>query len=296
MPPVIPGVMSDSRYEALRKLFENTDKELQRSSICEFAASQKTRADSHSLRLIKTFTRLVEENTPETGTVLPETVYSCALRALTTTIMTHGTFQDSAAYKQGHYGGVGSPAFLREHLVPIYLPIMQNPDHEFHRQSYYIFMTMGDGIATQIMPALLQQLEGFKDYTNENKRDVETLVRLLNTMGIESKAAAPRLLELLLKPGEVDYEGDFGNDGKRAFNAELAAALVNIAGADKKYQRTLLKALNRTIAADYKYWEDKIRPVVPAGTTDLTMNLEQSRDKLLKLMGMEDADEMKHLF
>src|SRR5690349_16448872 len=64
MPPVIPGAMSDSRYNALKKFFEDDDAEIQRGALCQFASTQRVRQDSHSLRLMKLFTRLVEQHKP----------------------------------------------------------------------------------------------------------------------------------------------------------------------------------------------------------------------------------------
>lgn len=296
MPPVIPGAMSESRLQALRKFFGDKDSEIQRGALCQFASTQRTRQDSHNLVLIKTFTRIVEANKPKDGKLEPESTYACALEALTTTIMTHGTFRESALYKSAHYGGIGSPAFIREHLVPLYLPILKDSEHPLHTRSYYVFMTIGEDVAKAIVPTLVTQLNAIPHYTNETQKNAETLVRTLHVMGAESRPAVPKMLELLLEPGEVDYEGNMGYDGKRGFNAELSSALVSIAGYDKKYQRLILKAINRAIADDEEYWSDRLKPQVRPGTTDLALTMEQSRDKLLKAMGLEAVDDMKDLF
>lgn len=296
MPPVIPGLMSDRRYEALKKFFEDKDPEIQRGALCQFASTQRVRDDSHSLRMIKPLTRIVETNKPKDGVMQPESTYACALEALTTTIMTHGTFRESSHYKSSHYGGVGSITFIRERLIPIYLPIVKDHKHKLHTQAYYVLMTFGEEVAKQVVPTLVEQLNAIQHYTYENQKEVESLVRALNVMGLESLPAVPQMVALLLDPGEVDYEGNYGYDGKRGLNAELISAMVRIGANEKKYQRVMLKAINRSIEQDEVYWSDKIRPQAQLGTTDLSLTMEQSRDKLLKTMGLESIQEMKDLF
>ena len=304
LPRALPGEMSEARFQALKKLFENEDKDLQRESLCQFADSQRSRSDSHSLRLIKPLVRLIEEHRPPEGTALSpdaDTPYNCAFRALTTTLITHGTFHKSEKYKAAHYGDLGTPAYISEHLIPLYLPALKDEKSPLHTESYYLFMTFIEEATDPKMvmgiigPIVLEQMEAATAYTYQNQRALENIVRMLHILGPSAKSAVPKMMELLLQESTVDYEGNFGYDGKRAFNAELIAAMVAIAGDDPKYQKLLLKVINRSIAYDDEYWKDKIRPKPMPGGTDLANDMQESRAKILKIMGLDAAD-MDNLF
>lgn len=281
-PPRPPKAMSEKKYQAIRRWLEYDNLKLRRDALCKLAKQQLTSNDAHSLRLIKPAVRIMEEEKDREAR-------ECALNVLTNTITTYGTFRHSSEYKANHIGDLGSNRFIKESLIPLYLPILKDSSHPLHHDAYYVFMTMEPALLEPVVPIVLQQVKDLKQFTVDNKQATWDLVRLMNKIGPQVKPGVPNLVRLVLDKGEVDYEGLYGHDGKRGLNAEIISALVAIGGGDEKIAPLVLEVIDRVKAVDDDYWSDKIRPKEEGSSEALVFTVEQSREKLLKLMGLEAA-------
>lgn len=288
--PLLPQVMPDDHYALLKERFFSPNEEKQRKTLCTFAERYEDGKEKHTLRLVKPMIRLYEEGGSPLAMAKEErdTVAYCALRILTKLLTLHAAFEKSVQYKNIHPGGVGSPPYIRQHIVPIYLRLLQAKGHPLHQSAYYIFMMLGEDYGEKVAPILVKQLQSYPRFTEENSQALWDILRALHKMGTYAKPALPHMVRLIMDEGTVEYEGDFGADGKRGFNAELAAAMVNVVGDEEKWIIIVLKAINHAIAYDNNYWKDQLRPEELNGGTDITASMKKSKQKLLKRTGLDE--------